>query len=96
MSSRDSIGVEVTANRPSQLRSDFWLFGEDQSVVVGSIAESDLVQVKKASSDARVDFQVLGKTTDEPHLVIPGLVDLDIRAATVEFNSAIGRAVGED
>ncbi len=71
------------------------LFGEAPSRVVACVAPDQIGLVRGRAEDAGVPVTVLGETVGD-RLVVDGIVDLDVAAATEAWRAALPRALGID
>ena len=64
------------------------LFGETQSAIIVSIAESDLMKVKGIGAEHGVTCEALGRVTGR-NLKINSLIDIPVTELKSEYESAI-------
>ncbi|MCH7619937.1 MAG: phosphoribosylformylglycinamidine synthase subunit PurL [Candidatus Marinimicrobia bacterium] len=83
---RNNFGVNIVLNR--KVRDDELLFGETQSAIIVSIAESDLMKVKGIGAKHGVTCEALGRVTGL-NLKINSLIDIPVTELRSEYESAI-------
>ncbi|HAL56180.1 MAG TPA: phosphoribosylformylglycinamidine synthase subunit PurL [Bacteroidetes bacterium] len=91
----DAVGARVYLNGRDRHRSDFLLFGEDQSRIVVSTKPGSGDEVLRLSAKHEIDAQRLGVVQKDPILEIEGLISLDTIQAGQAYRLSIPRAMGE-
>ena len=68
------LGAAIHVSR--RLRNDELLFGESQSTIIVTVAESDLLALQKIAMQDQVPCITIGRVTDSSRLEINDLIDL--------------------
>lgn len=82
-------GAEIKDGVSGRMRSDLWLFGESQSMILVSCDPSDSEEVISIAKQRNVDAQSIGRTTDTGRIVIRGLMDIAVGEARGVYESSI-------
>jgi len=80
----NGLGVRLDGSVVADMRPDFWLFGESQSVIIVSARHVEAARITQIAKGHGVDCTVVGKTTDSGRLQIGELLDValgDMKAA---------------
>ncbi len=85
----DGLGVEVHLTR--RLRSDELLFGESQSTIIVTVAETHLLALQRIAMEDQVPCITIGRVTDQARLQINDLVDLDRDQLRVAYMESFAR-----
>ncbi|MEK6571345.1 MAG: AIR synthase-related protein, partial [Bacteroidota bacterium] len=76
----------------SDLRTDFLLFGEDQSRILLTVADSDLRVSEGFLREANLPFQVIGEVGGS-YLEINGAIKLPISQVADAYHNSLERSV---
>jgi phosphoribosylformylglycinamidine synthase len=76
-------------------RPDAALFGEDQSRVLVSCKPEGLEGMLDVAAQFRVPATVLGEVTGDPRMLIRGVLDEDMEALRMLYESSLGSLMGE-
>ncbi|MFC1658144.1 phosphoribosylformylglycinamidine synthase subunit PurL [Candidatus Omnitrophota bacterium] len=71
------LGAQIDS-LPEGIRQDALLFGETQSRVIISAAETNLVSIKEAAGKYKIPLRVIGRTTKTKRLKVTSYIDLPL------------------
>jgi len=84
------IGCDIALPR-TDLRSDFLLFGEEQSRIIFSSKPGSRGSIEKHASEHKIDFTVIGKVTPSSTITIGENISLERGVAERIYFDSIGR-----
>ncbi len=85
-------GVEISIK--SDIRSDFTLFGEDQSRIIVSASIAKVPDIEKLSREKQVKFQILGEVIHEKFLLC-GKINLNYSQISRAYSESLEKKMEE-
>ena len=88
----DGLGIEIHVSR--RLRNDEMLFGESQSTIIVTIAESDLLDLQRIAMQEQVSCTTIGRVTADNRLKINDLIDLSRKVMAKAYYLSLPKMMG--
>lgn len=89
------LGVSSTPDYGA-IRSDFWLFGESQGLIVISCRKADLQSVQAICQKMKVSAAVIGTVTSDDRLVVGDELSVQVSELRRIYDGGLAKALGED
>lgn len=78
-----------------KMRKDFLLFGESQSVIIGSCESNQAAAIAELAARSGIEVARIGRVTGRPELSIDGILKADLLHAKEEYYGSIARMMSE-
>ena len=83
---RNNLGANIVINR--KIRDDELLFGETQSAIIVTVAESDLIRIEEVSGKFEIPCETIGKVSGNS-LSINSYFDIPVSELRTKYESAL-------
>jgi len=86
MAGRNNLGANIVISR--KMRDDELLFGETQSAIIVTVAESDLMRIEEVSGKFQIPCETLGRVSGK-NLSINSYFDIPVNELRTKYESAL-------
>lgn len=88
-------GIEGDTDVFGNVRADFWLYGETQSLILVTASKNAVPDVLALSRERGVPCQVIGRVTGNGMFSLGGRIHVETRRVREAYESGLARGLGE-